>query len=128
MTEDGTTDKSHRDRWCRCDRSNVQPVDSCNGFVANIEALGFLIPLQFSIPRVGAEAFTAMFQKLQAPFPVIPIQIGICGTAPHGRIGLVGMKARTTGQSREVLQQDIQGSTRWFALFHQPFSQAAANG
>ena len=29
---------------------------------------------------------------------------------------------------REVLQQDIQGSTRWFALFHQPFSQAAANG
>ena len=127
MAEHGTPHEAHRDRWCSGDRADVQPVQPCDGAVPHPEALHRFIPFQFPVAGIGRQAVAAVFQKAKAPVPVLLSQVGEGGTAADGPQRLLRVETRSAGEAREVLQQHIKRGLRWFALFHEPFLESAAN-
>ena len=127
MAEHGTPQKPHRDCRCGGDRADVESVQSGDGLLPHPVAVDRVIPLQLSVARIGPEAFPALLQKQKTPVPVVLAEIGIGRTTAHRLKCLLGIEARPAGQTCEVLQQHIQRSMGWLALFHQAIVQASAN-
>ena len=128
VTQNGSTHKTHRDRRSRRDRSDVEPMQSGNRLFADAITARLLVPFQFSVAGIGRQAFAALFQKQQAPVPVLLRQIAVSGALSNRLQCVIGIKSRPAGEAGEVLQQHIQRSMRWLALFHQPFVEAAPHG
>ena len=128
MAEDGPPHEAHRDRRRGGDRADVQAMQAGDGVFTHPEAFTVAIPLQLAVAGIGPQAVTAVFQKLQAPVPVIATQLGVGRCAADGRVARLRVQPRPAGQAGEVLQQHIEGCHRWFALFHQPIAETATHG